>query len=227
MKTYVDRLIESMQSTDEHTKKTAERSRQSALKAEQIQRAINKGLISKKQAKKMLKEAKKELQYIHQQQQIVGEKLKKASSAIDDLQFIGEDQFNNMKNKFDEFGGIYIVSKKDLDNNTELTKFYDVVKGVEKPIRIKVDGLPTGLKGDDGLPVDTTVGALLMVTRQSSDDKMLLRFANVGPSTPEAQLQVEYALWKLGIGLKPVGNISLDVIDGQFRQYLTKKALED
>lgn len=72
-------------------------------------------------------------------------------------------------------------------------------------------------------------GALLSVT-PNPDPKagagVAFHLANVAPATPDAQLQYEYALFKLGLGVAPKGSVPMEVIDGQFRVQLTKLASE-
>lgn len=127
------------------------------------------------------------------------------------------------------FNGIYIVSKKDKNNKTELTKLFDLVSNKEVPTKIKINNLPSGIKGPDGKPVDTSLGALLSVTHipdTRAKSGYGIHFANVAASVPESQLQYEYALWKLGLGIKPKGNISKEVLEEQFRQQISKKGSE-
>lgn len=195
-----------------------------AKKAHFLAAAYKSGRISKRTLKQALKRVKKELKRVTQEIKEANDQVKILSSKIDDLKFIGKETFDKMNiTDVDQFNGIYIVSKKDQKNVTEMTNFSDLVKDEIKPRRISIDNLPTGVKGPDGLPVDTTLGALLVVTNLGK----VFHFANVAPATPEAQLQVEYALWKLNLGIKPKGVISREVIDGHFRQHLTKKALEN
>ena len=229
MKDYIDNLGEKVDKrADEISKHNAN--------ATWLLKEYKAGRISKQKVRKFLNLAKREMKQLAKDKKLVDQQLNGAQKRIEEIEFLGVDQFNNIfkgiavEDFKEQFNGIYIVAKKEQDNKTELVKLYDLVKNERKPMKIQINNLPTGIKGDDGQPVDTTLGALLLVTKvsdKSAPSGVGFHFCNVGPSEPESQIQYEYALWKLGLGIQPKGAVNMEVIDGQFRVLLSKRALDE
>lgn len=113
--------------------------------------------------------------------------------------------------------GIWIVKSRE-GRITEMVKFFDFIKETEPLPKMSLE-LPTNLVGEDGKEVTFNEGDLISCTYLGDlkEGGTGFHFANVGPSGENSQLQYEYALGKLGLGIK-VQPGSFLVVDGVFRK---------
>lgn len=130
--------------------------------------------------------------------------------------------------------GIWIVTERQ-GFDVQLTHFYHYIRGTTPPEgEIKTISLTNILKqrleDNNGGKVTLDLGDLVDVRRKEVEKGFGFHFANVYPGEPESQVQYEYALSKLGLGIKPTFNDSLLSVDGQFRRLLSdaakKKAMD-
>jgi len=119
--------------------------------------------------------------------------------------------------------GVYIVVKNE-NKLLVLRHFNNFIRGDEVEIKtIELPNFPSGLKGDDGKEVTTNPGDLLMVNNIDVPRGYGFHLANVGPADEKTAILHEYALSKLGLGIKPKFDKAILLVDGHFRKLLTSE----
>lgn len=114
--------------------------------------------------------------------------------------------------------GIWIAESRDAAG-VQLVKFFEFIRD-DKPTRLVIDLPNQPMIGEDGKEVTFNRGDLVACTFLGDLEKGKLgyHFANVAPSEERGQLQYEYALGKLGLGMKTFLPDSYLVVEGQFRK---------
>jgi len=123
--------------------------------------------------------------------------------------------------------GIWIVRDKELMKDADsvsLTKFYDLVNEVEKPLTMRVQLPKIQMIGADGKEVTFNTGDLLQCAYEGDlhDGKHGFHFANLEPNGEEGQHIYDLVRKKLGLNKVTIYNeqksIRYLVVDGNFRK---------
>lgn len=150
--------------------------------------------------------------------------MKRLSLLIEEAQSFSILKLEDEMDPTKDVKGVYIISKQEGSSIT-MKHFFNLVRGDDVAIKeINVGDLlkdnPNPLS-DDGKPMDFSPGALILVSNAATEkNKIAFNFANVAPSSGTSQIQYEYALSKLGLGIEPKFDRALLAVDGQFRTLL-------
>lgn len=194
--------------------------------------------MSKRQAMAYLKkhevDLKKQAREVDRKKKALEERIKSlkvVAEALDSYKgMAGWLYFNTGEKMKPNINGIWISEGND-EGEVTLINFNDFIQNEDSDALRLVFHMGKGKQiGQDGEEVKFGRGELLLLSNQELTPMhkgMGIHMANIAPSVEQSQIQYEYALWKLGLGIKPVNYIPTVVIDGQFRRGILEYVKKD